>query len=213
MHVCTCSLSRNTPPWPHQTAKCIFFQSSREPSKIYEKRNMFRLACLCFDSLCSFFCSFHVFFFCGFFLVFLFAFVLISCSVFPFSALNFGCVFLLFSSIYLRFLPIFCLFFAHFFSVYLFAFQHVSPHYLLPLSLGIPGCISAQNIFRCLMLTIGPLRTFLFRMSCSGFISRQEFLHVFSYSCTSAKYHMINEEKCICFDYQPRRAVKCAMTY
>ena len=115
MHVCTCSLSRNTPPWPHQTAKCIFFQSSREPSKIYEKRNMFRLACLCFDSLCSFFCSFHVFFFCGFFLVFLFAFVLISCSVFPFSALNFGCVFLLLSSIYLRFLPIFCLFFAHFF--------------------------------------------------------------------------------------------------
>lgn len=55
------------------------------------------------------------FFFCGFFLVFLFAFMLISCSVFPFSALNFGCVFLLFSSIYLRFLPIFCLFFAHFF--------------------------------------------------------------------------------------------------
>ena len=109
-----------------------------------------------------------------------------------------------------HFLLIFCSFF---FSVYLFASQHVSPHYLLPLSLGIPGCISAQNIFRCLMLTIGPLRTFLFRMSCSGFISRQESLHVFSYSCTSAKYHMINEEKCICFDYQPRRAVKCAMTY
>ena len=191
----------------------FFFRVRGNPRRSMKKGTCSDLHAYASTPYAPFFARFMFFFFCGFFFVFLFAFILISCSVFPFSALILGCVFLLFSSIYLRFLPIFCLFFAHFFSVYLFGFQHVSPHYLLPLSLGIPGCISAQNIFRCLMLTIGPLRTFLFRMSCSGFISRQEFLHVFSYSCTSAKYHMINEEKCICFDYQPRRAVKCAMTY
>ena len=114
MHVCTCSLSRNTPPWPHQTAKCIFFQSSREPSKIYEKRNMFRLACLCFDSLCSFFCSFHGGGFVDFFALFIcfYAHFMLRFSVF---CSNFGLrIFVVFQHLFAfsaHFLLIFCSFF------------------------------------------------------------------------------------------------------
>ena len=92
----------------------FFFRVRGNPRRSMKKGTCSDLHAYASTPYAPFFARF-MFFFCGFFLVFLFAFVLISCSVFPFSALNFGCVFLLFSSIYLRFLPIFCLFFAHFF--------------------------------------------------------------------------------------------------